>query len=126
MTTIEALEKTRNYFARINGGNNPSVYAINVAIKALEDQPKYEAAMGKMSTYFRCDKLKDLYVSEEECHKYKSCEECMVKYFKNKVGLDGDVNVQLNTTHSSDCGQFAGWRVYWINSDRIMCGGERG
>lgn len=58
------------------------------AIKALENQPKYEKALAEMTKYFRCSKLKGLYLSEEDCHKYKSCEECMIKYFKKKAGLE--------------------------------------
>ena len=58
---------------------------------ALEQIVKYEKALLEMTQYFRCNRIKGLYLSEEECRKYKSCAECLSKYFKNQVGLEADV-----------------------------------
>lgn len=66
----------------------PWLSALQELKERRENQPKYEKALAKMTEYFRCSKLKGLYVSEKECHKYKSCSECMVDYFKKQVGLE--------------------------------------
>ena len=91
METIELLKAMQEKCLRGGKYDDPlridKYKALEEAIKALENQPKYEKALAEMTKYFRCSKLKGLYSSEEDCHKYKSCEDCMIKYFKKQVGL---------------------------------------
>jgi hypothetical protein len=88
MDTIEKLEQLREYMNSSPFPKPEFSKACEEAIKAIENQTKYENALVEMTQYFRCNVIKGLYLPEEECHKYKSCAECMTRYFKNLAGLE--------------------------------------
>jgi len=94
MTTIKGLKQLKRHLS--SDGYNVSM--LDDAIKALEDQLKYEAALYEMSknvqTCYRCKHEED----SPNCARNNGRDEsiCLnghVDYYKNKFGLDGGTNV---------------------------------
>ena len=88
---VEALDNKQFSKHKIDVLEQENEFLTKRSQWALEQIVKYENVLIEMTQYFRCKRIKGLYLSEEECHKYKSCAECLSKYFKKQVGLEADV-----------------------------------
>jgi hypothetical protein len=116
MTTVERLNDWHRKIAdgKIKSIEIDEINALGEAIKALEDQPKYEAALKLMAAEnipdnsyqfcFACineDPTRSPYEGRV-CQRHEGrkgviytneCGRAAIVYYKNKVGLDGGTNV---------------------------------
>lgn len=83
--TNEEAKNTLQIFSQIRGGNEKE--AMKIAIKALENQEKYEKALA-----MACDKISCLYCVLHDSHPceetHEQCVKRKVQYYKRKAGTE--------------------------------------